>query len=109
MHFINPCLTTTFSSCVQADMTTSVNISPTLAPQSITQCTVATNINCGSITYALDNTYPFLTFDSVAKNLTAISTDPNDIGNHAVNLIATLASYNSVTLNMPFTVTITAC
>ena len=90
-------------------MTTPVNVSPSQAQQNITQCTVATNIDCGFITYALDNSYSFLTFDSVTKTLTAICTDPNDIGSHAVNLIATLASYNSVTLTMPFTVTITAC
>jgi hypothetical protein len=45
----------------------------------------------------------------VAKNLIAISTSAADVGAHAVNLIVSLASYSSVTLMMPFTVTINRC
>jgi len=90
-------------------MVTSVNVSPPLSPQSITVCTVVANIDCGPVNYALDSTYSYLTFDSVTKTLTAISTSAADIGVKNVNLIATLASYSSVTLTMPFTVTITAC
>lgn len=90
-------------------MSTSVLVSPTLPPQSITQCTISATIDCGTIAYALDQTYTFLTFDSVAKTLSAISTSAADVGPRSVNLIASLASYPSITLTMPFTVTIDPC
>ena len=59
--------------------------------------------------YALDSTYSYLTFDSVGNTLTAISTSAADVGVHNVVLIATLVSYPSITLTMPFTVTVNAC
>ena len=107
--FVNPCLTTTFNACLQTNMVTSVNVSPTLSPQSITECTVVANIDCGTVSYALDNTYPYVTYDSSAKTLTAISTNVADIGVHNIYLKATLTSYSAVTLSMPFTVTIAGC
>jgi hypothetical protein len=90
-------------------MATSVNAIPTLSPQSITQCTVVANIDCGPVIYALDDVYPYITFESSTNSLTAISTDTADIGSHTVNLVASLFAYGAVSLTMPFTVTIASC
>ncbi len=75
---------------------TSVNAIPTLSPQSITQCSVVANIDCGPVVYALDNVYPYITFERSTNSLTAISTNIADIGSHTVYLVASLYEYGTV-------------
>lgn len=64
-------------------MTTSVNASPTLTPQTITPSTlnvVPTTVNCGEVSYTLSQSLNFVTLDITAMTITVISTNNLDVG-----------------------------
>lgn len=65
-------------------MTTSVNVSPSLAPQTINPSTVnvAATVNCGAISYALDQVLSFVILDTTAMTITVVSTNNLDVGTH---------------------------
>jgi hypothetical protein len=69
-------------------MTTSVLVSPTLTPQTITPSTVnvPATVNCGAINYALNQSLSFVTLDTTSMTLTVVSTYNLDVGTYYLEL-----------------------
>ena len=88
-------------------MTTSVNVTSTLAPQTFSASTLNTAVNCGTVTYALNDTLSFVSLSG--QSITVISTNAADVGVHYLGLVATSGTYTTNKQTLPFKVTITAC
>lgn len=76
--------------------------------QTFTACTVLAS-GCGLVTYGLNQTQSFISLDTTAKSISVQSTNVADIATHYFGLVASLVSYPSITLTLPFTVTILSC
>ena len=76
-------------------MTTSVLVSPTLTPQTITPSTVnvLATVNCGAVNYALNQSLSFVTLSTTSMTLTVVSTNNLDVGTYYLELQATVSGY----------------
>ena len=74
-------------------MTTSVNVSSTLAPQTFSASTLNTATNCGTVTYTLNDTLSFVTLSELS--ITVVSTNAADVGIHYLALLATAGTYTT--------------
>ena len=105
--FVNPCLTATWNTQALSAMTGSALASaPTV--QTIPSCSVSVT-GCGSVTYSLNQTLSFVTLNIAAMTITVQSLSLTDVGTYYLGLIATLASYTTLTETLSFTVSISSC
>ena len=93
MFLKDPCLSAAWSPNFVSAMTTSVKVSPTLAPQSFSISTLSTYNNCGPVTYALNDTLSFVSL--LGLSITVVSTNAADVGIHYLGLVATAGTYKT--------------
>ena len=74
-------------------MTTSVNVSPSLTPQTFSASSLNTATNCGTVTYALNDTLSYVTLSGLS--ISVVSTNSADVGVHYLAVVATAGTYTT--------------
>jgi len=116
VHLIISCSDTVINAPVVPDLTTTVLAVPPLPPHQVALFTDQVSLTngdlsgvtyCGNRVYSLDTSTPsFGTFDPSTLEISVATSDPVDIGTHAVTLILSLVDYPAVSTPVSFNVII---
>ena len=107
--FLNPCLTSAWNTVNINNMVTSVLVSPSLAPQIYTSFSLTTAVACGSVTYGITPSLSFVTLDGTTRSINVVSSSQADADSYSMTLTGKLTNYPSISLALPFQVTINPC
>jgi len=108
---VDTCPSTIISQTAPAAMTNGVTLPAVtqtvpVPTDSLSTSTALPNV-CGTFTYSLSGSYPFISVDPTTGLISLISTNMMEISSYTITLVTSLTSYPSVTTSTTFSVTLT--